>query len=478
MFTSPSTMREAAVVRDALRRTYADAGVDEALEGADGPLGRPPAAAGLRVGNRFCVHPMEGWDAEPDGTPSAATFRRWRRFGLSGAKLVWGGEAFAVQADGRANPNQLYMPDDPAAARPGLEALLAELKAGHAEAGLTEDGLVVGLQLTHSGRFSRPTADGPAPRIAYRHPVLDPRVGVTDDAAVLTDGELEGIAERYVLAARLARDVGFDFVDVKCCHGYLLHETLSARRRPGHFGGAFENRIALLCGIVDAIRHECPELEVGVRMSVSDVFPHRNDDGRGVPDGLAENLPYDCGFGVDPDDPLSPALDEPLALIRTLESIGVSMVNVTIGSPYTCPHAQRPAAYPPSDGYAPPHDPIDSVARHLEVTAKVKAAFPALAVVGTGYSYLQEWVAHVAQHEVRAGHVDFVGLGRMMLSYPDLCADVLAGRPLDRKKICRTFSDCTTGPRNGMVSGCFPLDPYYRERPEAAEIKRLRSKRS
>jgi len=471
-------MRDASVLRDALARTFERAGVDEALEGAGGPLGQPLTVAGMTIGNRFCVHPMEGWDAEPDGRPSEQTLRRWRRFGQSGAKLVWGGEAFAVCADGRANPNQLFMPDDPSEARPGLEALLAELRAGHVESGFSTDDLAVGLQLTHSGRFSRPTAAGPAPRVAFRHPVLDPRVGVDSDAAVLTDGELEGIAERYVVAARLARDVGFDFVDVKCCHGYLLHETLAARRRSGPFGGAFENRIALLCGIVDAIRHECPELEVGVRMSVSDVYPHRDEDGQGKPDALEQNLPYDCGFGVDPSDPLRPALDEPLALIRALESIGVSMVNVTIGSPYTCPHAQRPAAYPPSDGYASPNDPLDSVARHLEITSRVKAAFPALAVVGSGYSYLQEWVAHVAQHEVRAGHVDFVGLGRMMLSYPDLCADVLGGRPLDRKKICRTFSDCTTGPRHGMVSGCFPLDPYYRERPEAAEIKKLRSKRS
>ena len=63
-----------------------------------------------------------------------------------------------------------------------------------------------------------------------------------------------------------------------------------------------------------------------------------------------------------------------------------------------------------------------------------------------------------------------IGLGRMLLSYPDLAADVLAGRPLERRQICRTFSDCTTAPRNGLVSGCFPLDPFYKEHPDRASL--------
>ena len=94
--------------------------------------------------------------------------------------------------------------------------------------------------------------------------------------------------------------------------------------------------------------------------------------------------------------------------------------------------------------------------------------------VGSGYSYLQEWLPNVGQYQVRTGRTDFVGLGRMVLAYPELPADVLAGRPLRRKSICRTFSDCTTGPRMGMISGCFPLDPFYMARPEAETIKKVR----
>ena len=147
---------------------------------------------------------------------------------------------------------------------------------------------------------------------------------------------------------------------------------------------------------------------------------------------------------------------------------------MTLGSPYYCPHLQRPATYPPSDGYLPPEDPLLSVIAHLECARRAKAAFPNLVIVGTGYSYLQEYLPHVAQHEVGNGHVDIVGLGRMALIYPDLAKDVLARKPLEKKRICRTFSDCTTAPRNGMVSGCYPLDPYYKDTPEAKRLKEIK----
>jgi 2,4-dienoyl-CoA reductase-like NADH-dependent reductase (Old Yellow Enzyme family) len=177
---------------------------------------------------------------------------------------------------------------------------------------------------------------------------------------------------------------------------------------------------------------------------------------------------------VDQQDPTQFDLSEPLQLLRRYEELGIELVNVTLGSPYANPHLQRPAAYPPSDGYQPPADPLLFVKAHLDAVRAAKAAMPNLKFVGTGYTYLQEWLANVAQHEVREGHVDFVGLGRMLLSYPDLPRDVLAGRAVQRKRICRTFSDCTTGPRNGMISGCFPLDPFYKAMPEAKKIKALR----
>jgi hypothetical protein len=149
-------------------------------------------------------------------------------------------------------------------------------------------------------------------------------------------------------------------------------------------------------------------------------------------------------------------------------------VCVTAGSPYDNPHVQRPALFPPSDGYLPPEDPLRGVARQIDATARLKAEFPDLVIVGSAYSYLQEWLPHVAQRVVRDGGADLVGLGRMVLSYPEMPADLLAGTPLRRKAICRTFSDCTTAPRNGMVSGCYPLDPFYASRPEAARVKQVK----
>lgn len=472
---SPGRHRDADEFRAHWRAVAPDLDCDTELRGADGALGRPLEVAGRTLTNRFCVHPMEGWDGTGDGRPSEHTRRRWRNFGRSGAELLWGGEAFAVQPDGRANPGQLCLFDDAEATR-SLVALREEVRAGRAEIGADPDGVLLGLQLTHSGRFARPSADGLAPRIAYRHPVLDARFGVTSDDALLSDGELEAIGERYVRAAVAARDAGYAFVDVKCCHGYLMHELLGARARAGSYGGSFENRTRLFRAIVAGVRSEAPELALGVRVSIVDVFPFSKDaeTGVGAPAGWDDALPFEHGFGLDPDDPRRYDLTEPREFLELCRDLDVRLVNLTVGSPYYCPHFQRPAAFPPSDGYLPPRDPLAEVAEHVRVVRRVREAFPDLVLVGSGYSYLQEYLPHVAQHEVAAGHVDFVGLGRMILSYPELPRDVLRGEPLDKRRVCRTFSDCTTGPRNGMISGCFPLDPYYRALPEADRVKALR----
>lgn len=415
---------------------------------------------------------MEGWDGTADGRASELTLRRWRNFGRSGASLVWGGEAFAVQHDGRANERQLYLdPNVDAAAT--MAQLLMALRAGSAEAGMQPSDQFVGLQLTHSGRFSRPEGP-PAPLLAHRHPQLAIKYPHTADAHLLSDAELEGLGDNYVKAARLAHQAGFDFVDVKSCHGYLLHELLGARAREGSYGGDFAGRTRLFERIVAGIRSECPGLHIGVRLSLADVIPFEKDPDSGLGRGMACDLPYVHGFGVDSQDPTKVDLTEPLQLLRRYEELGIELVNVTLGSPYYNPHLQRPAAYPPSDGYQTPADPLLFVKAHLDVVRAAKQASPNLKFVGTGYTYLQEWLANVAQYEVRNGHVDFVGLGRMLLSYPELPRDVIAGTAVQRKRICRTFSDCTTGPRNGMISGCFPLDPFYKAMPEAKKIKALR----
>ena len=449
---------------------------DAPLAGAASPLGQglalpaPPGAAARRAGNRFVIQPMEGWDATADGLPTALTERRWRAFGRSGAGLVWGGEAVAVRRDGRANPNQLVISEETAAALGALRRILLS-EAGSAPP-------VLGLQLTHSGRWSRPDATGPAPRVAFRHTILDRRVGVADDAACLSDAEIRELVACYGRAAHLAQEEGFDFVDVKHCHGYLLHEFLAARSRRGDYGGpTLADRTRLLREVVATVREAAPRLLVGVRLSIFDRLPHRPSPagggrgqlGPGVPEPHA--IPYAEGFGIDAERCDESDWREPLALVQSLQALGVTLLNVTAGSPYYVPHVQRPAAFPPSDGYAPPEDPLAGVARLLDAARRAKAAAPSLVVVASGLSYLQEYVPHVAQACVREGWFDAAGLGRMVLSYPELPADVLAGRALVREKICRTFSDCTTAPRSGLVSGCYPLDPFYRARPEREALE-------
>jgi 2,4-dienoyl-CoA reductase-like NADH-dependent reductase (Old Yellow Enzyme family) len=469
-WTRIKTLKTAEAFRAHLASLAVTLPFDEVVEhGPAAPLAQPIGADGLSVGNRFCILPMEGWDGSEDGRPSDLTRRRWEHFGQSGAKLIWGGEAVAVQPEGRANPNQLVIAEHTLA---DLESLRERLVAVHRER-YGAEGLVVGLQLTHSGRYSRPTRRGPAPRVAYRHPVLDARVGVTSDDAVMRDEEIDALVESFVTAAGRAAKAGFDFVDVKHCHGYFGHELLSGRHRPGRYGGSLENRLRFVRDVVAGIRAEVPGLHVGVRLSIFDMRPYMpGPDGSGVP--AADE--YDSAFGLsDPSAP--PSIEEASAVVQALESIGVHWICATAGSPYYNPHVQRPALFPPSDGYEPPEDPTVGVARQVDATARLKARHPGVVFVGSAYSYLQEWLPNVAQRVVRDGLVDLVGIGRLVLSYPEFPADVLAGRPLAGRLLCRTFSDCTTAPRNGLVSGCYPLDPLYLKHPAHAELKRVKAEK-
>lgn len=442
----------------------------EMATGGGAPLAQPYRHATETIGNRFCMLPMEGWDCLPDGKPSELTRRRWERFGASGAKLIWGGEAAAVRIDGKANPHQLVINE---ANLPEITALRELLVSAHAARfGNTSD-LYIGLQLTHSGRFSRPhEGKKPTPVIAYHHPVLDKRLGIEPDYPCITDDGLRHLIDDYVDAAFLARKAGFDFVDVKHCHGYLGHELLTAHDRPGAFGGSLENRTRFARDIIAGIRDTCPGLDVGVRLSLFDFVPFiKSADGTGIP---AVAGPYRHAFGGDGTG-LGINLAETIAFLDIIGMLGVTMICTTAGSPYYNPHIQRPAMFPPSDGYLPPEDPLVGVARQINATAELKKARPHMCFVGCPYTYLQEWLPNVAQAAVRNGMADFIGLGRMALPYPDIAADILEGKPLKTRRICRTFSDCTTAPRNGMVSGCYPLDDFYKSRPEYVSLSQFKT---
>ncbi len=460
---------------------------EDAIEkGEASPLAQPVANVtinGKRIGNRVAIHPMEGWDGTTTGGLSEEMRRRWQRFGESGAKLICGAEAMAVRPDGRANPNQLIIIEQN---KTGLAELMVILKKAHAERYGTTDDLVIGFQLTHSGRFCKPNGKTTyEPRVAFRHPILDPKFKVTSDAQVFTDVEIEQLIQDYIKAAKIAWDVGADFVDLKHCHGYLLHEFLGAHTRPGKFGGSFENRTRILREIVAGIRASGNKIEFGVRLSTFDKVPHRPDPalsvpgklGPGIPEDFSKCLPYRYGFGVNQNDPTQIDIAETFQFVELCAQLGVKILNTTAGSPYYTPHLQRPAAYPPSDGYQPAYDPLIDLERQVQVVRQLRARAPKdMVIVGSGLSYLQEFLPHVSQYLLRNNWADMVGIGRAVLSYPNMLADAATKGEIEKRFICRTFSDCTTAPRNGLISGCYPLDKYYTAKPEAAQLKEIKKR--
>jgi NADPH2 dehydrogenase len=426
------------------------------------PLFEPLIIAGRRVGNRLAIHPMEGCDGNVDGSPGQLTLRRYLRFGAGGAKLIWG-EACAVVLEGRANPRQLVINPTTAAA---LEHMLRITRAAHIEHNGHDDDLLVGLQLTHSGRYSFA-----APVLAQHDPLLDSRT-VLDKAAgttagpstpLITDAELDSLQDRYVDAAALAYRIGFDFVDIKQCHRYLLCELLSAHTRPGKYGGSFDNRTRFVRDVIARIRGAVPALMVATRLNVFDGIPYmKGSDGTGIPCPFVP--PVRSAWGTDAADPLQPDLAEPLALAGVMRGLGVSLINVSMGNPYASPHLVRPFEYPPPDGYETPEHPLLGVDRHFRLTAAVQSAHPDIAVVGSGYSWLQAFAFEAGAANVAAGRASLVGIGRGALAQPDFARRLAIGEPLDRKRLCRTFSYCTALMRSKhndlgqFATGCPPFD--------------------
>ncbi|CAN5374549.1 NADH:flavin oxidoreductase [soil metagenome] len=429
-------------------------GIDLRFQDDLAPLFTPLLIGSRVVGNRWCIHPMEGCDGELDGTPGELTFRRYRRFGDGGAKVLWG-EACAVNEQARANPRQIWLNDK---TQPAFAKMVEDTRAAHRATNDKDDDLLFGLQLTHSGRYCHR-----GPVIACNDPLLYGRYKVTPDTPLITDDELKRLVDDYVATAKLASKCGFDFVDVKQCHRYLLNELLGARNRPGIYGGSFENRTRLARETFQAIHAAVPGMMLATRMNAFDSIPFKKgDDGDGVPEPWTS--PLANGWGMSDSDPFTPNLTEPLRWVAEMKSLGVQMVNVTLGNPYAQPHFGRPFEYPPPDGYESPEHPLLGVQRHFQITEQIQKANPGLAVIGTGYSYLQEFLPQAGAANLTAGRVSLVGVGRATLAQPDWVRQLRDHGKLDRKRVCRTFSYCTAimrEKRNDMgqyATGCPPFD--------------------
>jgi len=405
----------------------------EVETGGHAPLARAVSAGGFEIGNRWAILPLEGSDSDIDGSPTDRSIDRWAAFGSSGAKLIWG-ESAAVRSDGRSSPAQLMV--SPATAG-GLRRLRdAAVSAHRKQFGHAED-FRIGIQLTHSGRLSHPAPSGEHSPVTVRHhPYLDDSLGPPPDHPVLSDGELHELIDDYVAAATILPECGFDFVDLKACHGYLGHELLGAYERPGEFGGSFENRTRFLRTIVERVRSSTPDLKLGLRLSAFDTVIHgAGDDGVGRPmtSGPARYWfgTDELGHGID--------LSEPIRLLSLMRDMGVDLICITGSSPLNAWHFQRPALKTKPGEYRTPENPLAGVARHIDVTRRLRDSVPGITTVGSGYSYLQKWLPNVAQAAVRAGMTDLVGIARMQIAYPRFISDVMAGRPLDTAAIEASF---------------------------------------
>jgi NADPH2 dehydrogenase len=344
--------------------------------------------------------------------------------------------------------------------------MLRVCRQAHRDTWGSDEDLVVGLQLTHSGRYSYQR-----PLVAFHDPILDPRTidrrtgrPIDSSYPLLSDDDLKRLEDRYVAAARLAFQIGFQFVDIKQCHRYLLSELLAARTRPGLYGGSLENRTRLARQVIQRIRDVVPNAVLGTRLNAYDGIPYRERSPGEPGEPCPWQVPVRSAWGTCADDPLQPDLTEPKVWIQEMVQHGVALVNISMGNPYATMHVIRPFEYPPPDGYETPEHPLIGVDRHFRLAGELQQAFPHVPMVGSGYSYLQEFLFSAGAANVSEGRIAVVGVGRAALPQPDFARELLMRGRLDRRRICRTFSYCTALMRakhnelGQFATGCPPFD--------------------
>lgn len=404
-------------------------------------LAEPLKAGGFTLNNRLGVAPMEGADSLPDGSPSEYTLRRYVREARGGSALLWF-EAISIVEEGRSSRTQLLITEKNL---DSYKRLTEAVRRAGREANGFEPFLV--LQANHSGRYSNPD-NRPAPLIACRHPELE-EYRAADDSCIVTDDYLKGLEEKFGEAARLAREAGFDGVDIKSCHGYLLAELASAYHRPGLYGGCYENRTRLLKnGILAAKAWEDSRFAVTCRL------------------GIYDGYPYPQGFGVSPESGLEPDLREPVRLVRELkEKYGLGLISLTMGNPYATTHVTRPFDL---GKYAPQEHPLEGVGRMIDGIGQVKRAVPGIAVFSSGPSYLRQYADLFAAGAVEEGLCDGMLFGRMAFADPDFANEIFKEGRINPRRVCLTCGKCGDLIRAHKPTGCVIRDgevfmPFYRE---------------
>ncbi|MBQ5591754.1 MAG: flavin oxidoreductase/NADH oxidase [Clostridia bacterium] len=396
-------------------------------------LDTPIEIHGRKAHNRILFQPMEGCDGTAQGAVDELTKRRYLRFADGAPGIIWL-EATAVCNEGRANPRQLYINESTLGS---FRELVSAVKAKSRELHGFEPIMIV--QLTHSGRYSKPNGT-PEPIVAYRNALWEK--GKEDQPfTVATDEYLSSIPSMYKRAAELALEAGFDGMDVKCCHGYLFNELLSAYEREGSYGGALGNRTRLYLDCIDAVKEAVGEKAfITTRLNACDCFP------------------YGYGFGVNEKEEID--LTETKQIISMLRDKGLEFINLTIGNPYLIPHINRPySVKSPEDGRI-------GMKRVYDVTKEITDAFPDIIFAVSALSYEDENAVNYAEELISAGIGDLAGFGRMTFAYPTFYKDYTENGTLDKSKVCIKCSKCSELMRAGTVSGCVIRDsevylPYY-----------------
>lgn len=370
--------------------------------------------------NRVVFQPMEGCDGTENGGIGKLTHRRYLRFAGSKAGIIWF-EATAVCKEGRANPRQLYLTEENV---DEFKNIVGEIKSVSKEKFGFEPLII--LQATHSGRYSKPNGI-PEPIVAYRNKLYEKD---KEDLPyhIITDSECDSLPQKFAHTARLAVKADFDGIDIKCCHGYLLDEFLSAYDRKGKYGGSFENRTRLYFDCIDAVKAEVGnEMIITTRLSAYDGFPY----------------PY--GFATSQDKEID--LTESKKILEKLKEKGIELVNITIGNPYLIPHINRPFIGGPENGEI-------GVERVHKITSELQKSFPDLKIIMSAVSFKGEQAVDYAENCLENGDCSFVGFGRMTFAYPQFYVDYLKNSELDPEKVCIKCGNCSKMMRAGGVAGC------------------------
>ncbi|AEV28145.1 NADH:flavin oxidoreductase [Sphaerochaeta pleomorpha str. Grapes] len=421
---------------DALREQIQELHLDIEYTEDLSPLHRTVKIGNKLCQNSFAILPMEGCDSNSDGSPSSLVYRRYRRFAQGGAGLIWA-EANAVVTEGKANPNQMQLTQENLAS---FKDLVTETRKAGRDANGYEP--VIILQLTHSGRYCRPTGHKPSPMVPQRDPILDGRTGVVSDDQIVSDAYLDSLIPYYVHSALLAKEAGFDGVDIKACHRYLISELLASHTRAGKYGGSFENRTRFLLTVIEEVRKALgKDFIVASRFNVFDAHPY----------------PY--GFGCDHEDMWKFDSSESERLVTAMIEKGVDLLSNSAGNPYYLyPQVTRPFDISSLGIPEPEEHQLVSIERLFHFSETVQKIAGDIPVVGNGYSWLRQFIPNIGAANLRKGSVKFIGLGRCAFAYPDAPRDVLLTGKMDSDKVCISCSKCTQIMRDHGTTGCVIRD--------------------